>query len=210
MAARGGGRRATGERRLLHGGRRRWGRFRAFMKKSGQTSKRRRCLEGGLSIVLVPITVPLLCILATISIPYCFVAVIVQAIQERRFRGQMRGNHRFIEWNTLEPRLHAGEGSLLIEQGQKCPVRFWWTSEKVLQMAPVPPPKQEELDIFGCKEPHSFVLWSNHRYIDSEKGIALLTKPPFALPRGLFFAEFVKRRFPELAVIDTVYLRRRD
>jgi hypothetical protein len=88
------------------------------------------------------------------------------------------------------------------------PVRIWWTSDKVLDLAPVPPPAQEDLDIFGLRPPHGFVVWCFDRYLEPTQGRAVLTEVPFELPAGLFFADFFLKRYPSASVVDTVYCRK--
>ncbi|MDR3619542.1 MAG: hypothetical protein P4L85_09345 [Paludisphaera borealis] len=121
----------------------------------------------------------------------------------------MKQRGRFIEWADLLPALTAGEGTLIIEQGNKCPVRIWWTPEDVLSRAPCPPPGQEELE-YLCffrtpEESQEFVAWCHKRYTDEAEGAALITVPFLELPPGLLFAEFFREQFPLISAVDTVY-----
>src|SRR5215471_8994660 len=71
--------------------------------------------------LLLPITVPLLLLLAAASIPVLLVASIVQDRREKRFRREMQERDRLRDWGVIEPRLVAGDGALIIEQAQKMP-----------------------------------------------------------------------------------------
>src|SRR5947209_11492671 len=61
----------------------------------------------------------------------------------------MRRQGRFIPWQRLQPRLRAGEGTLVIEQRDLYPSRVWWTPENVFEIASPGIPPEEELD-FSC------------------------------------------------------------
>jgi hypothetical protein len=76
-----------------------------------------------------------------------------------------------------------------------------------LDLAPVPPPAEGDLDVIGLWPPHPFVAWCYGRYLEPARGKAVLTKPPFALPPGLFFAKCFRERYPTASVVDTVYCR---
>jgi hypothetical protein len=168
-----------------------------------------RWWRKGMKLVLWPFIFPpilfLLIIVAGLSIPFAFAMWGIQSIGERQFRRLMRDRGRFVEWSDLSPELGTGAGALIIEQGQKCPVRIWWTPDDVISRAPCAPPSEEELDIFLRNDPHEFVVWCCHRYTDETSGTAKLTVPSLELPPGLFFAKFFKERFPLISAIDTVY-----
>jgi hypothetical protein len=160
-----------------------------------------------LAVLLLPVSVPLFLLLVLGSIPVCMAVSIEQGIREDRYRRRLHEAGRWRAWEEVEARLLAGEGTLLIEQGQKMPGHFWWTPEDVPGAAPVPPPAEKELDVFGLRPPHPFVAWCHDRYLEPTRGTAVLTEPPFALPPGLFFAEFFRQRYPQACVVDTVYCR---
>ena len=160
-----------------------------------------------LGLLLTPLTVPLFLLLVIGSIPVGIVATICLEIREVRFRRALREKGRWREWDEIERHLQAGEGTLVIEQAHKMPARIWWAPEKVLDLAPVPPPAEGNLDVFGIFPPHPFVAWCYGRYLEPARGAAVLTEPPFALPPGLFFARFFQERYPAASVVDTVYCR---
>ena len=167
-------------------------------------------LVPSFALVAFAIMLPL-GLVVLLSIPVAGAMASLQAIGERRYRRRMAGRGRFSAWADLVPVLEAGQGTLIIEQANKCPVRVWWTPDDVLALAPCPPPAAEELDISGCRsaEPHEFVAWCHRRYLDEDAGSARLTHPALALPPGLFFARFFEGRFPQITAIDTVYCRMR-
>ena len=66
-------------------------------------------------------------IILVLSPFYIAVVLITEALKERTFRRRLRERGRFIEWKQLELKLRAGEGTLVVEQGQKRPIRVWWT-----------------------------------------------------------------------------------
>ncbi len=163
-------------------------------------------------MLLAPIALPgallaliLVGIAAGISLPFTAILACAQRIGERRFRSLMQKNQRFIDWQSLENNLSVGYGTLIIEQMNKRPVHIWWTPDDVLAGAPTPPPEGEKLDILGVYPPHPFVSWCSKRYCQTGSGTGFLTIPTFALPPGLFFASFIKERYPRMTVIDTVY-----
>src|SRR5262249_42954355 len=66
-------------------------------------------------------------IVVGLTVPFSATMAGLQGIGEKRFRRRMQDRGRFVEWGDLESDLKAGVGTLIIEQGQKCPVRVWWT-----------------------------------------------------------------------------------
>jgi len=125
---------------------------------------------------------------------------------ERRFLKSLCSQRRFVPWTELEPRLIAGEGTLLVEQAQKMDVRVWWVQEDVLRVAPMPPAAPNELDYNSIKETPAFVYWCFKEYINFDTGKASLTVPPFKYPRGFVEQRFFNDRFPRLSVVMTVRL----
>ncbi|WP_337175811.1 hypothetical protein [Paludisphaera sp.] len=135
----------------------------------------------------------------------------LQAAGERRFLQRMKARGRFKTWEELRPALEAGEGTLIIEQGYKLPVRVWWTADDLLSSAPCPPPSDDEIQaLVVVPRPHEFVAWCHRRYTAEEAGTAMLTLPA-DMPDGYILAPDFRERFPGLTTIDTVHdLARRE
>jgi hypothetical protein len=151
--------------------------------------------------ILLPLG--LLALLSIILMPFLILA---HQRRERRFAQRMREQGRFIAWQELEPRLQAGDGTLVIEQAQKNGIRVWWTQDEVARQAPTQPPAQQDLDYLRFAEPHPFVSWCFARYLCRDSGKASLTDPPYSYPPGFIDAAFFKDRFPKLSVVMTVKL----
>ena len=156
-----------------------------------------------------PLVIPGCLLAIVLSVPFAVVMMGLQSAGEWRFRRRMRRAGRFIEWRDLVRSLEAGEGTLIVEQAQKCPARIWWTPDGVCERAPCPPPDIEALErlAFGFGHPHEFVAWCHAQYTDEKGGGGVLTDPRLKLPPGLFFREFFRDLYPRLSVIDTVYCR---
>jgi hypothetical protein len=155
---------------------------------------------------LAPVGCLLFILVVPLSIPFAFLMVGLQSIGEMRFRRRMKERGRFIEWTDLMPALTAGDGTLIVEQGHKCPVRVWWTPDDVVSLAPCSPPSEDELDAMSIQPKNNeFVAWCHRRYTDEDGGLARITLPALELPPGLFFADFFQQQFPRLTTVDTVY-----
>jgi hypothetical protein len=114
--------------------------------------------------------------LASVTIPiWGPIILLVQWWQERSHRSRHQKIGRFIAWEQLLSASRAGSlGTLIFEQGQKLPIRVWWTpDEEIEASAPAPMPKEDELDYFG-HEIHPFTRWVYDRYI-GPTGSARLT-----------------------------------
>jgi hypothetical protein len=160
------------------------------------------------TISLGPLGLILVALIAILSLLFILVVVSTQWLQERWFVRRMRAAGRFILWQDLEPKLRAGEGTLVIEGAMTGPVRVWWAEENILALAPVPPPAEHELARLLRDKPQPFVAWCFGRYLEPKEGTALLTKPPATLPAEALFAGYFRKQYPGLNAIDTVYCRR--
>jgi hypothetical protein len=161
--------------------------------------KRWLFLPFGMSIGLV---------LVTLAVPFITIVGLGtlagrwrESRRERRFVRAMKGRRRYMSWAEVEQRLHAGEGTLVIEQTHTKPVRAWWTSEDVARQAPAEPPAEEELDWLGIFPPHPFVAWCSHRYLHPELGAAALTQTPPTTDSGFVRSESLRRMFPEARIV---------
>jgi len=119
----------------------------------------------------------------------------------------MRERGRFIAWEELEPRLQAGDGTLVVEAAPKEGIRVWWTQDDIVHQAPTQPPLKEELDYMRCNAPHPFVSWCYGRFLDPDYGQAFLTEPRFLYHPGIDVETFFSEMYPKLRVVMTVKLR---
>ena len=90
-------------------------------------------------------------------------------IGERRFRNQLKAKGRFISFESLRPRLEAGEGVLIQELGIKGIYHIWWTQETGLATV-IPPSSEEEFATFNSQ--------MLKEYLDPNAGKAALTSIP--------------------------------
>lgn len=134
---------------------------------------------------------------------------------KRRFTKLMKSRSRYLPWRELKPRLLAGEGTLIVEQAVMEDMRVWWTTDDVMQLAPVQPCDSIELYYDGDAEP-PFVAWCYEQYLHPDTGKGLLTHPDYAHPALGFFGlndpytpgfvdkSFFTQRFPKMRVVMTV------
>jgi hypothetical protein len=91
-------------------------------------------------------------------------------MDERRFRNQLTAKGRFISFESLRPRLEAGEGVLIRELGIKGNTdHIWWTQDTGLAMV-VPPSSEDEFETFSSQ--------MLKEYLDPDGGKAVLTSIP--------------------------------
>jgi len=144
-------------------------------------------------------------------IPFGIIAVGWSRIQERRFHKSLALGHRTLSWQEVEHHLREGAGTLIIEQAQKQPCRFWWTSDDLRTLAPVPIPPFGELDLMLLNSPFPFVRWCFERYLSPVTGCAFLTRPTgLRFPPGFTDPDFFITRFPSARVTATTHLAKRD
>ena len=130
---------------------------------------------------------------------------LVLRYRDLQFSRQMCEKGRFIPWPQLAPRLHRGEGTLIVEQARYERIRVWWTPSDVFQVVPKPPPPpEEELDYDRRDRPHPFVSWCYERYLHPHSGLAMLTRLPSGYPGGIVKAVFFEREYQASRVVMTV------
>jgi len=136
---------------------------------------------------------------------------LLRAKNTRRLYGQLGADGRLIDWNSLEPRLLAGSGTLIVEQptfGVRYgdPRHIWWTEERVLDLSPYAPPPMGDLYFGDFDESDTFIGWCFNRYLDPEHGAALLVAGPKdnrEIHRIHGDRQYLKERFPKLCVVHT-------
>jgi len=147
---------------------------------------------------------PLLLILALLSIPYAIAASIYLPIRERRFHARLRASGRFAAWPAVVEHLSRGEGTFLVEHANKRSVRFWWSADDVAALAPAVPPDHDSYDYIRPNPQHPFVSWCFARYTSPVSGAALLTEPDFTLPPGPVEESFLLSLFPSARIVFTI------
>lgn len=161
-----------------------------------------------LGVPLAFVFIPLLFILAGLSIPYVLVMRGCIAIREHRLLRRLVRRGRAIGWCDVEQHLAAGQGTLIIEQAQKETVRFWWTTDDVISHSPVPIPAFDDLDFMRLSPPTPFVAWCHAKYLAADAGTALLSRPKgLDYPAGFVSPEFFLARFPAARIVATIMTR---
>jgi hypothetical protein len=147
---------------------------------------------------------PLLLILALLSIPYGIVYGICMASRERRLFRRLTSARRTLPWTEVAQHLRAGSGTLIIEQGLKQRSRLWWTPDDISSLAPLQVPEFDEIDFLPSDIPKPFVSWCYERYLSPVTGTAALTRlVGMKRPRGFFTPDFFTAQFPLARVIAT-------
>jgi hypothetical protein len=118
--------------------------------------------------------IPILFVLAGLSLPYALVARRIQRRRERAFCGQMKARGRLVEWPECQRAMDEGRGTLIIERySSKGPVRWWWTWENFYDVCPYAP--LESLTWIPQEESYRpFAEWCRQRYTSPDGGCALL------------------------------------
>ena len=129
------------------------------------------------------------------------VFAIADLLRERRFRDEMQAAGRFITWQQLLPLLESGHGTLLEESYGTGPLRIWHTSDDVLANGEPVLTDEEMFDVLSGKASHVFNSRCLRKYLDSDKGTALLTDiRPSRLNDGRF-----QKRFPKIKTVRLLH-----
>lgn len=120
-------------------------------------------------------------------------------LDERRFRDRLRVQGRLPRMNELQPKLEAGEGTLMVEMS-KGSRRVWWTPDDVPATGePVDVEDDEEyVAILSGEKEHAFNTYCLREYLDEETGKALLT------PIRPTTCGQLAKRYPKMRVIGVV------
>lgn len=119
---------------------------------------------------------PLLLLAAVPLIPIFFG---VHHFRRNYFFKTISRNQRRISWEDFLSKTQQSDGSVIIEVGNKRETRFWWTTDRVLSLAPFPPPEFRELNIIaygGANQP-AFSRWCYENYLAVDTGKATLIHP---------------------------------
>ena len=152
--------------------------------------------------------IPLLFGAALLSIPYMLVAMICAGWRERRLFRRLKRLQRTLAWHEVEQHLRDGDGTLIIEQAQKQPLRLWWTPDDIPASAPVTVPALADIDFVLFDPNQPFTAWCYQRYLSLVTGTAALTRPTrMDFPPGFLSPDFFTTRFPSARVIATTFTR---
>lgn len=118
--------------------------------------------------------IPILFMVAGLSIPYAVVASRIQRRRGRAFCAQMQARGRVIEWSECLRAMEESRGTVIIERySMKGPVRWWWTSENFYDVCPYAP--IESLSWIPQEASYRpFAEWCRQRYTSPDGGGALL------------------------------------
>lgn len=147
---------------------------------------------------------PLILILALVSVPYGVCALIYQSAAEHRFRKRMAAAGRFQPWTFVLDKLTAGHGTLIVEQASKRGHRIWWTPDSVHSTSPLVLVIPTDLDYLLIETPAPFVSWCFDQYCSPTTGRAFLTQCPISFPPGFIKYDWLKERFPKMDIVVTV------
>ncbi|MCA9286134.1 MAG: hypothetical protein KDA22_12995 [Phycisphaerales bacterium] len=103
------------------------------------------------------------------------------AADDHAFRAGLEAAGRTASWETVEARLRAGEGTLLVQLvSPKGPVREWWTTERFRASCPCDIPASKEA-VLQLPEGHPYLEFTERfvkQALDPEDGVATLTEAP--------------------------------
>jgi hypothetical protein len=92
-----------------------------------------------ISLLFLPLIVPLMLVGAVISIPYSKIRRRTMARREERFTESMRLSGRVMDWEDFVRELDQGNGMLIVERFSfKGPIRLWWTRDDLYKTCPYP------------------------------------------------------------------------
>jgi hypothetical protein len=130
------------------------------------------------SVLFAPITVPLLLLAATISIPWTCIQKWNQRRKERRFAEEMKNADRLMDWPEFKQAIQSGAGTAIGEYlSPKGPFRLWWTAEDIPAVSPHQWQREQHV---AWMEPEflPFFKWCIARYTNPQSGAARLVVVP--------------------------------
>jgi hypothetical protein len=131
-----------------------------------------------ISIIFLPIYLPLLFIAGAISIPWSHVQKLRQRRSERRFTEQMSAAGRLMTWKEFQVAIENGSGTAIGELlSTKGPFRLCWTAEII---PAVSPHKYDRNHHFAWPEPElaPFFEWCHAQFTNPQSGRARLVCIP--------------------------------
>jgi len=137
------------------------------------------------SILFLPIYLPLLFIGGAISIPWTYVQKLKHRRDERKFAKQMIAVGRLTTWKELQLAIENGQGTVIGEYlSTKGPFRLWWTSEDIPTISPHRCDREEH---WAWSEPEflPFFEWCYAKFTNPQSGLARLVCVPEEERKGL-------------------------
>lgn len=129
-------------------------------------------------VIFAPIYIPLLFLVAALSIPWTYIQKLQQRRQERRFAEQMKNAGRLMQWEEFKQTEANGTGTAIGEDlSAKGPSRLWWTSDDIPAMSPHKWKREQHV---AWMEPEflPFFRWCYARYTSPQSGLAQLVAVP--------------------------------
>jgi hypothetical protein len=117
----------------------------------------------------------------------------------RRHRTLMKSKRRFMAASDLRPKLEEGTGTLLVEHGEKGPLRLWWTDDDLSALGEPGSIKEQIEAIIQGKE-HTFNRRCEMEYLCAANGKAILT----SIPPHWAKSERLARTFPRMRIVAVV------
>jgi hypothetical protein len=145
--------------------------------------KRRKPRE--ISMLFLPIYLPLFLIAGALSIPWTYVLRLRQRRQERQFATLMESSGRIMTWKEFETAIENGQGTAIGEfLSMKGPFRLWWTREDIPAVSPHSCDRQHHL-AFPEPEFAPFFDWCHAQFTNPRSGRAQLVIVPKEDRKGL-------------------------
>jgi hypothetical protein len=139
--------------------------------------------------------IPVMFIVAGLSIPFTLVAGRVQRRHERAFRTKMQGLGRVVEWRDFLKAINETRGTVILERYSfKGPVRWWWTSENLYDISPYP--TADWFTMLTDESFQPFAEWCSQRYTTPSEGLAFLADSD-AISAGEDHSLWSRLRSPE-------------
>jgi hypothetical protein len=132
------------------------------------------------SLVLGSIIGLIILVVSLIAVPVGFILPSLRRRQERRLHRRYAVAGRYLKWDEMIKKLHADEGTLIIEvRSPKGAIRLWWTPDDLIESAPVSLDGLEwELSTDQLDQVQQYARECVARYVDVESGRADLAEFP--------------------------------
>jgi hypothetical protein len=120
------------------------------------------------------IFLPLLALLAGLSLPYVAVAGYIMRRRERAFLVKMSLRNRVLDWVEFQQAVDDMRGTLIVEQySMKGPWRRWWTPENVYEQCPLAIANSLMVSQYD-ESFRPLAEWIRRKYTSEECGCAFL------------------------------------
>lgn len=130
-----------------------------------------------LAPVVIPAVIAALLALGVASVPFAIGVSVWTFVRDWQLRRRLTAIGRFMPWAELEPKLHAGEGTLIVEfRGFKLPDREWWVEADLISAVPCRLPKEYTEFADGPRDAIRAYARQCVKLIDPETGTAKMTR----------------------------------